>query len=207
MSNVAEFQSAAMAIAAMSRLLHARDWVPATSGNFSVRLGNGDIAITSSGKDKGRLTGADVMRLDAAGRPLSELKPSAETGLHLQLYARDPNIGAVLHVHSLNAVLCSGLIPGGVHLQGLELLKAFPGVTSHTGELFVPVFANKQDIESLARDVESYMAGNGQGHAYLLAGHGLYTWGENLEACYHQLEALDHLLAYYLRRQEPEKKP
>ena len=38
----------------VARDAHARGWVPATSGNFSARLDDGDIAITVSGKDKGK---------------------------------------------------------------------------------------------------------------------------------------------------------
>ncbi len=47
---------------AAGRELYARGMVPATSGNFSARLSNGDILITVSGAHKGRL---DVSTVDA----------------------------------------------------------------------------------------------------------------------------------------------
>lgn len=207
MSSDFEYEHTAMAIAAVSRQLHARGWVPATSGNFSARLRNGDIAITASGQDKSKLSSEGVMRLDGDGSALDDQTPSAETGLHLQLYRRDPDIGAVLHVHSLNAILASRLYPAGVQLEDLELLKVFPDIDSHEAELFVPVFANQQDMPRLAGVIEEFMQGHHQGHAYLLAGHGLYTWADNLERCMLQLEALDLLLEYCLKLKQMENSP
>lgn len=37
-------------------------------------------------------------------------------------------------------------------------------------------------------------------HAYLIRGHGLYTWATDLSACYRQIEALETLLAIELDR-------
>jgi len=193
-----DFEHAAEQIAALSANLHGRGWVPATSGNFSVRLPGGDIAITASGKDKANLVPADIIRLSPQGRPRSGGIPSAETGLHLQLYDRDPLIGAVLHTHSLTAVQASMRAVGEIVLSGLELLKAFPGVDSHEAELCIPVFDNDQDIAALASVVEMRMRTQGQGHAYLIRGHGVYTWAPALQACLQQLEALEYLLRYHL---------
>ena len=77
------------------------------SGNYSHRLEDGRIAITVSGAHKGRLGRADVMTLDAEGRPEDDRRPSAETLLHLMLYRRDPQVRAVLHTHSIPAVVLS----------------------------------------------------------------------------------------------------
>ncbi len=196
-----ELEQAAEAIAALSADLHGRGWVPATSGNFSTRLANGDIAITASGKDKARLRPSDVIGLSPAGRPRGTGTPSAETGLHLQLYDRDPDIGAVLHTHSLNAVRASMIAGDEIGLSGLELLKVFPGIKSHEAELRLPVFDNDQDIPALAARVEGFMRSRGQGHAYLIRGHGLYTWAADLQACLMHLEALEYLLGYHLANQ------
>ena len=43
------------------------------------------------------------------------------------------------------------------------------------------------------------MAQQGQGHAYLIRGHGVYTWGKNISECFRHLEALEHLLGYQLQ--------
>ena len=66
-------------LAEVGRRLDSRGWAPATAGNYSVRLADGSVAITTSGKHKGRLTADDFMRVDLDGNPLTPGKPSAET--------------------------------------------------------------------------------------------------------------------------------
>lgn len=65
-----EFQQRARELIEAGRYIHARGWVPATSGNFSARLSDGRIAITVSGRHKGELTPEDIMLIDAEGRSL-----------------------------------------------------------------------------------------------------------------------------------------
>lgn len=197
-----DFDQARQILAATGRELYARGWVPATSGNFSLRIDDGSIAITSSGKDKGRLAPTDVMRVSADGRPLDDMRPSAETDLHLQLYRRDDAVRAVLHTHSVAATAVSMREPGGLSFHGLEILKAFPGIATHEATLDIPVFPNSQDIARLACDVETHMRRAGQGWVYLIAGHGLYTWGSSIESCMHHLEALEYLFEYHRLRNE-----
>ena len=109
----------------------------------------------------------------------------------------------MLHSHSLNAVLVSNhCVPASEHclrLSGLELLKAFAGIDSHEVEIVVPVFANNQDIGALAETVEAHMQAHGLGVAYLIRGHGAYTWGRDMAECYRHLEALEFLLEYLWR--------
>src|SRR6185437_16083673 len=89
------------AIIAAGRRLDGRGLAPATSGNYSVRLNDGRIAVTVSGRHKGRLSRDDVMLVDANGIALEGKKPSAETALHTVIYRLYPQANAVLHVHSV----------------------------------------------------------------------------------------------------------
>lgn len=196
---------AATTIAATGRTIYSKGWVPATSGNFSMRLGENDIAITVSGTDKGHLNEADIMPVDLAGHTSSNKRASAELALHLQLYRRDPTIGAVLHTHSLNATLSSKFTTNEYRFDGLELLKAFEGITTHQSTLSVPVFDNTQDIDSLAATVEQHMQACGQGVGYLIRGHGLYTWASTMADCMRHLEALEYLLEYHMLSNGVEK--
>src|ERR1700679_224351 len=83
-------------------MFHRRGWVPATGGNFSARLPSEQVLITASGVHKGELKRGDFLVADMTGKPLEAgRKSSYETGLHMQLYRRDPSIGAVLHVHTI----------------------------------------------------------------------------------------------------------
>ena len=85
-----------------------KGWSPATGGNMSVRSGEEHCLITESGKDKGSLTAEDFLLVElASGLAPAGRRPSAETGLHTMLYAHDPQIGAVLHTHSVNSTVLS----------------------------------------------------------------------------------------------------
>ena len=175
------------------RVLHHRGWVPATSGNFSLRLAKDRFAVTVSGRHKGQLTETDFMEVDGAGRPLEPRAPSAETVLHTQLYRRFPDVKTVLHTHSVNATVLSRLVDRELALTGYELLKAFPGITTHEARLAVPVFANDQDIPRLAREVDTYLDHREPVFGYLICGHGLYTWGRSVDAALRQIEAFEFL--------------
>lgn len=189
------FDQAAHELITAGRYIDSRGWVPATSGNFSVRLADGTIAITVSGKHKGRLQSADIMRIDAEAHSLDGKQPSAETGLHTALYRRFPDSHAVLHPHPLNAVLVSKLFDREIVLENYELLKAFRGIRTHETRLTVPIFANDQDIPRLAAQADAYLDSHPDCQAYLIAGHGVYTWGATVDEALRHLEALDFMFA------------
>jgi methylthioribulose-1-phosphate dehydratase len=185
-------------IAATGRELAALGWTPATSSNFSMRLDEAHAAVTVSGRDKGNLSSDDVMVVDLAGRPVAtELRPSAETLLHTQLYARFPALGAVLHTHSRVQTVASRLFAdaGSVELSGYELLKAFSGIPTHATSLRVPVFPNTQDMPELAAAVEAMLASGEPCFGYLIDGHGLYAWGRDMAEARRHLDAFEFLLA------------
>jgi methylthioribulose-1-phosphate dehydratase len=190
---------AAQQLIAAGQFIDRKGWVPATSGNFSVRLADGTIAITVSGKHKGQLALADIMLIDADADSLDGKKPSAETVLHTSLYKRFPSIQSILHPHSLNATLISKIFNSQLVLKDYELLKAFSGISTHEAQVIVPIFANDQNIPRLAEQVERYLDHNESCHAYIIAGHGLYTWGGSVPETLRHLEALDFLFACELR--------
>jgi methylthioribulose-1-phosphate dehydratase len=178
--------------------LAALGWTPATSSNFSMRAGDGEIAVTVSGRDKGRLSERDIMRVDLDGRPVgTDLRPSAETLLHTQVYRRLPDVGAVLHTHSRTQTVASRLFApeGRVVLAGYELLKAFRGCETHESVLEVPVFPNTQDMAELARAVDARLDTGKPLHGYLIDGHGIYAWGSDMAEARRHLDAFEFLLA------------
>lgn len=187
------FESAAAELVRVGRTAAERGWVPATSGNFSLRLNGDEAAITVSGAHKGELGVDRIMRVDLQGRPLEDKRPSAETLLHVQLYRRDPALRAVFHTHSLASTVLSRLARDELVLDGLEVMKAFPGVDTHETTLRVPVFANDQDMTRLSARVAEFLDGGDPVPGYLIAGHGLYTWGRSAAEAMRHLEAFEFL--------------
>ena len=81
-----------------------------------------------------------------------------------------------------------------IELAGFELLKAFSGIETHETSIIIPVFPNTQDIDQLAVDVDAHMERHGSGVGYLIQGHGMYTWGSDLQEALQHIEALEFLL-------------
>ena len=187
--------AAVEAIAAIGRFAASRGWVPATSGNFSCRIDAGHVAITRSGVDKGNLGAADIAVL-AIDAPIPA-GVSAETPLHLARYAADPDLGAVVHVHTIAATVLSRLEEGAgaLTLSGYEMHKSLQGITTHESDVVLPIFSNSQDTQALARTVEGRLGSNPRSPGYLLAGHGLYAWGATMKDARRHLEGLEFLLA------------
>ena len=199
----------AEALCETARWCAVKGWVPATSGNFSVReRGAGRIWISRSGLDKGRMTPADLLELDLEGKVLSGTasggiaKPSAETALHVVIYRDRPEANAILHVHTVwNTLIgarCVG--EGQVRITGYELLKAMDGVDTHEHREVVPVLANSQEYSVLSTQLEECLGSNPSAHGVLLSGHGLYTWGKSVEDAKRHLEALEFLFEVEGRR-------
>ena len=189
------FEQAVNELMRVGALFYERSWVPATSGNFSVRLDDGSIAITVSGRHKGALRAEDLMRVSGDGEVLTAgKKPSAETALHTQLYRRDACIGAVLHHHSRTATLMSKLVGREIVVSDYEVLKAFTHYDTHEARARLPVFANDQDVPRLAAKVDAWLDSEPDPIGYLIEGHGLYTWGETVADARRHVEALEFLL-------------
>lgn len=183
------------------RFLYGRGWSPATSSNYSTRLSPTEALLTVSGKHKGQLGPDDVLATDLSGNSLEPgKKPSAETLLHTQLYRWRPEIGAVLHTHSVNATVLSRLTPGDfIEFEDYELQKAFSGVTTHESRVCVPIFDNDQDIARLAAKVQPWLQAHSDCVGYLIRGHGLYTWGARMSDALRQIEAFEFLFECELK--------
>ncbi|HOV96070.1 MAG TPA: methylthioribulose 1-phosphate dehydratase [Thermomonas sp.] len=179
-----------------TRELAAKGFTPATAGNFSIRMGPEHAAITISGKDKGRLTEADIMVVDMANNPVAtHHRPSAEAALHTHLYRRYPDVGAVLHTHSPTQTI-AGLLyaeAGRVRLRDYELFKALRGHTTHETAVDLPVVPNSQDMDTLTASVDAVLTQPNQ-WGYLIAGHGLYAWGRDISEARRHLDAFEFML-------------
>ncbi|MCB1782717.1 MAG: methylthioribulose 1-phosphate dehydratase [Alphaproteobacteria bacterium] len=191
------FEKAAQEIIAAGNRLDKLGLAPATSGNYSMRLNDGTIALTVSGAHKGMLTPADIMRVDLNGNPLEDKKPSAETLLHTGLYKRYPETNAILHAHSIPCVVLTRSRPEQkeITLEGYEMLKAFPGVETHETSINVPIFDNTQDIARLSEDVDQILAQKKNAALYLIRAHGFYSWGKDMKEVLRITEAAEVLLA------------
>lgn len=70
-----------------------------TAGNVSVRLRDGFL-VTPTGLPYDEMRPEDLVRMDFRGGHRGKREPSSEWRLHLDVYRRRPEVGAVIHTHS-----------------------------------------------------------------------------------------------------------
>jgi len=191
------------ALVELGRWVDHRGWCPATGGNLSARLydpAQPACVVTASGVHKGELRVEDFIDVNLQGAPLDSAErrhPSAETLAHVALYRLSEEIGAVIHTHSVLNTVISRVTPGPqLHFQGWEMQKALSGVHTHEGTCSLELFENTQDMSALALEIERrWRSAGGLRWGLLVRGHGLYSWGRDLNEARRHLEAIEFLLA------------
>jgi L-fuculose-phosphate aldolase len=169
------------AVVAHGRKMVAARLTTGTGGNLSIAdRKHGLVAISPSAMEYHRMRPEDVVVLDLDGRPVEgDRKPSSELGFHLALYAKRPDVNAVVHTHSIYATTfaCLNLeIPAVHYLIGFcgEKVPLAPYAT----------FGSK----ALARHVAESI---GTANAVLLANHGLVSVGKDLPAAFTVAEEIE----------------
>jgi len=183
------------AIASTVRIYNAKGWSPATSTNYSFKDENGAIWVSRSGVDKSQFTENDFICVNEQGIPLgefSEVKPSAETIIHCEIYRHFPKSKVILHSHSLYPVLLSSISKNELKFEGYEVQKGFEGVHTHDCTIHVPVLENNQEMIFFTNELE-YNKSRIAHHCFVIRKHGTYAWGGNLFEAKRHLETLDYL--------------
>ncbi len=170
---------------------------PATSGNYSMRTGDNEMAITVSGAHKGQLKPDQIMRADLDGNPIDNKKPSAETLLHCVLYKIFPQVNAILHTHSVASTVLTRVLNKVEYLElsGYEMLKAYRGIDTHDTSVRLPVFDNTQNMDDLAPRTQKILQDNSGLSAYIIRSHGIYGWGHDMAEAERVIEATEMMLS------------
>ena len=191
-------------ICELCRLFYGLGWVSGTGGGISIRGAEG-IYMAPSGVQKERMLPEDIWLLDgqrldeacvvrapaAGGLKISECQP-----LFYNAY-RQRGAGAVIHSHSLWAVLAARLFArdgraGEFVCSGLEMQKGLRGLGCFD-TLRVPIVANTPRESELADSMAEAMGAHPGVDAVLVAGHGVYVWGATWVQAKTQAECYDYL--------------
>lgn len=183
-------------LARTTRRLYELGWMRGTSGNVAVVAAEGELLVTASGVGKHSVTAAHAVSTDEHGepRPGQHYPPSAEAHVHAAVM-RLTGAKATTHVHALSAVLAAERWPDGVPLVDVEQLKGI-GRGAHGDDVIVPVVANSQDMVDLAARVTEAM--DLAVPCVIVAQHGLYAWGRDLDQATDRTESLDWLFEHAL---------
>jgi L-fuculose-phosphate aldolase len=168
-------------IVQVCRMLHRKNYLAATDGNVSVRLGD-RVLVTPSGVHKGLMEADQVITVDLTGRVLmGEGKPTSEIRLHLLAYELRPEVGAVVHAHLPYATACT--------LAGIDLLEPIlPEVVITLGGIPTAPYATPGSAEvpeAIREFIKEY-------DAILLSRHGAMTMGQDVTDAYNKMEKLEH---------------
>src|SRR5581483_8431087 len=82
--------------------IHAAGWCANHDGNVTARDGARYVA-TPTATSKRAVAERDLIEVDAKGGVLGAGKVFGEIGLHLAVYERRPDVGAVIHAHPPHA--------------------------------------------------------------------------------------------------------
>lgn len=154
----------------------------ATDGNASLRLADGNILITPSGRCKQLIQPEEFIVVDPDGNVVEGSGvPSSEGRLHYLVYRMRPEIMAVVHAHPPLATALS--------VAGKELdCAALPELMIHLGSVPTAPYATPT-TEELPVAVEPYVMGS---DAMLLDHHGTLTMGATMERAWALTEKLEH---------------
>ena len=161
-----------------------------SSGNLSVRVDDGWL-MTPTNSCLGRLDPATLSKVDARGNLLSGDKQTKESFLHLSVYEKRADAGAVVHLHSTHSVAVSCL-------ADTDPKQPIPPITAYyvmkIGNLVLLPYYAPGDM-SLANAVKEVA---GKHHAILLANHGPVVAGKDLESAVYATEELEETAKLYL---------
>lgn len=175
------------AMIATARRMNAVGLNQGTSGNLSQRV-EGGFLLTPTGMDYDTLEPEDLVLMRLDGSHEGRRAPSSEWRIHRDILARRPEVGAVLHAHSM---FCTSLaclrrgIPSFHYMvtaAGGEDIRCAPYATFGTEEL------SRHALEAL------------EGRkACLLANHGMLAVGKDLAGAFKLAVEVETLAAMYWR--------
>ena len=174
-----------------------------TWGNVSgIDREKGLVVIKPSGVDYDKMTVEDMVVTDLEGNVVEgHLKPSSDLMTHLEFYKNFPNIGGVVHTHSINAVAFAqagkdipalgtthgdyfyGSIPCTRYMTPEEIGGEYE---LNTGKVIVETFRERKiDPDTMP--------------AVLVRSHGPFTWGKDPMDAVHNCVVLETLAEMALK--------
>ncbi|RKX84101.1 MAG: class II aldolase/adducin family protein [Spirochaetes bacterium] len=168
-------------VAYFMRRLYEKNLTTCSGGNISYRLNTDTICITPSGLDKGRIKPEQIGLVSLTGKNLTpELKPSIETGMHIAVYRKRPDIKAVVHAHPVTAssftasekTIDTALIAESAAIIGKPVYTPY-------------ALQGSKELAELVADAAF------RGNTILMSNHGVLTVGESLLKAFDRIEVLE----------------
>lgn len=194
--NQTDFSDKKSVICYLLRHFYNLGWCTGSGGGISIRESEDSIWIAPSGVHKEFVVEDDLFLMDLEGKVLNNpknerLKCSECTPLFLQAFNLR-NAGAVLHSHSLNAVMVTKLFGTEFQVKDIEMIKGIPGL-KNTEFCVVPIIENTEFEPELTNSLRNAIIAYPNSQAVLVRNHGIYVWGPTWEKAKIYVECYDYL--------------
>ena len=171
-------------ICEIGRRMYNRNMVAANDGNISVKLNDNEFLCTPTGVSKGYMPIDCICKVDKKGNIIEAkngYKPSSELKMHMRVYEKRPDVGAVVHAHPIYATSYA--------INRIPLSK--PITSEAVVSLgYVPVAEYATPSTSEVPDsIEPYLD---DFDAVLLANHGALTWADDLISAFMKMESVEY---------------
>jgi L-fuculose-phosphate aldolase len=169
-------------VAETARHLHAAGWVANHDGNVTARDGQRFIA-TPTATSKRLIHERDLIEVDAKGQVHGAGKVFGEFGLHLVIYERRADIGAVVHAHPPYATAIASSRGNPIELPFIAEAVVSLGAKLPKLAYAQPGPAASAELAPWCELVDAVLLGN----------HGVIAWGKDCETALMRLELVEHL--------------
>ena len=169
-------------VARWMRRMYKKGLTTSMGGNISIRIGEDRILISSSGTDKGRIKSEEIALVKLDGTIIdSHLKVSIETGLHLAIYSKRPDVNAIIHAHPVMSGLFASV---NKQVNTTLLAEAYVQLGS-----VVKVDYSPPGSDQLAKNVSKASADT---DVIIMKNHGVLALGSSLLQAFDKIEVLDN---------------
>ncbi|MBU9822195.1 L-ribulose-5-phosphate 4-epimerase [Rahnella sp. BCC 1045] len=166
-----------------------------TWGNVSgIDRKRGLVVIKPSGVEYEKMQASDMVVVNLRGEVVEgRYRPSSDTATHLELYARFPELGGIVHTHSTHA---TSWAQAGVAIPALGTTHAdyFAGEISCTRPLSRHEVNGEYELET-GKVIAAALTGIDPLHmpGILVAQHGPFCWGATPEQAVHNAVVLEEV--------------
>ncbi len=169
-------------IARACERMAARRWVANHDGNVSARVAPNRLVCTPTATSKELVRADGLVVTDAAGRQTGgKGKVFSELAMHLAVYRARADVGAVVHAHPPFAT--------ALGVSGRELVSFLPEAVVSLGTR-IPLVPLAAPGAPAVAALEPFLA---KFDAVLVAGNGVFAWGDDVEQAYLRVELVEHL--------------
>jgi len=169
-----------------------------TWGNVSgIDRDSGLFVIKPSGVAYEDLDPDEMSVVDLDGKKVEGAKPSSDTETHRIIYKTFPEIGGIVHTHSVWAAACA---QAGVSIPPMGTTHGdyFYGAVPITRQMTAEEINGAYELETGNVIVEAVKNNPGDIPAVLVKNHGPFTWGKDAREAVHNAVVLEEIAKMFV---------